>query len=114
MNKLIIVGNGFDLAHGLKTSYNDFAKYYKNNLVLIKFHELVDKIGSSIPIYDIDGNIKDITWYSFEENIERITQYIFQKNFDDNLSQDDYHHIENEMKEANELFFNYLDYSFNI
>jgi hypothetical protein len=24
MNKLIIIGNGFDLAHGLKTSYSDF------------------------------------------------------------------------------------------
>jgi hypothetical protein len=24
MNRLIIIGNGFDLAHGLKTSYNDF------------------------------------------------------------------------------------------
>jgi len=24
MNNLIIIGNGFDLAHGLKTSYSDF------------------------------------------------------------------------------------------
>ena len=24
MNRLILVGNGFDLAHGLKTSYKDF------------------------------------------------------------------------------------------
>ena len=24
MNRLIIIGNGFDLAHGLKTTYNDF------------------------------------------------------------------------------------------
>ena len=28
MNRLIIVGNGFDLAHGMKTSYNDFMKWY--------------------------------------------------------------------------------------
>ena len=28
MNRLIIVGNGFDLAHGLKTSYNDFMVWY--------------------------------------------------------------------------------------
>lgn len=27
MNNLVIVGNGFDLAHGLKTSYIDFMKY---------------------------------------------------------------------------------------
>jgi hypothetical protein len=24
VNRLILVGNGFDLAHGLKTSYKDF------------------------------------------------------------------------------------------
>lgn len=28
MNRLILLGNGFDLAHGLKTSYNDFVKWY--------------------------------------------------------------------------------------
>ncbi len=28
MNKLILIGNGFDLAHGLKTSYNDFLFWY--------------------------------------------------------------------------------------
>lgn len=28
MNRLIIIGNGFDLAHGLKTSYKDFINWY--------------------------------------------------------------------------------------
>ena len=28
MNRLILIGNGFDLAHGLKTSYSDFIKWY--------------------------------------------------------------------------------------
>lgn len=28
MNRLILLGNGFDLAHNLKTSYNDFIKWY--------------------------------------------------------------------------------------
>ena len=27
MNRLILIGNGFDLAHGLKTSYKDFIEY---------------------------------------------------------------------------------------
>ena len=26
MNRLVIIGNGFDMAHGLKTSYMDFIK----------------------------------------------------------------------------------------
>ena len=28
MNRIILIGNGFDLAHGLKTSYADFIDYY--------------------------------------------------------------------------------------
>ncbi|KQT35684.1 hypothetical protein ASG22_01300 [Chryseobacterium sp. Leaf405] len=31
MNKLIIVGNGFDLAHGLKTKYSDMVDFFWNN-----------------------------------------------------------------------------------
>lgn len=30
MNKLILIGNGFDLAHGLKTKYSDFILWYLN------------------------------------------------------------------------------------
>lgn len=32
MNRLIIIGNGFDLAHGLKTKYSDFLTYYWSQL----------------------------------------------------------------------------------
>lgn len=28
MNRLVLIGNGFDLAHGLKTGYNDFILWY--------------------------------------------------------------------------------------
>jgi len=30
MKKLIITGNGFDKAHGLKTTFDDFIKYSSN------------------------------------------------------------------------------------
>ncbi|RPD96775.1 hypothetical protein EGM88_10340 [Aureibaculum marinum] len=32
MNKLIIIGNGFDLAHGLPTSYKHFLNHFWKNL----------------------------------------------------------------------------------
>ena len=32
MNRIILIGNGFDLAHGLKTSYKHFIDYYWENL----------------------------------------------------------------------------------
>ena len=28
MNRLVLIGNGFDLAHGLKTSYKNFIFWY--------------------------------------------------------------------------------------
>ena len=28
MNRLVLIGNGFDMAHGLKTSYMDFINWY--------------------------------------------------------------------------------------
>lgn len=33
MNRLIIIGNGFDLAHGIKTSYKDFIADYFSNAI---------------------------------------------------------------------------------
>ena len=38
MNRIILIGNGFDLAHGLPTRYNDFIKSY--------WEEWVDKLTS--------------------------------------------------------------------
>ena len=33
MNRLVIIGNGFDMAHGLKTSYMDFINWYWNQRI---------------------------------------------------------------------------------
>lgn len=33
MNRLVLIGNGFDLAHDLKTSYADFIHWYKAHRV---------------------------------------------------------------------------------
>ena len=42
MNRLVLIGNGFDLAHGLKTSYNDFINWYWNLRVQQMSHELTE------------------------------------------------------------------------
>lgn len=38
MNRLVIIGNGFDLAHGLKTSYKDFIRWYLDDF----FNKLIN------------------------------------------------------------------------
>lgn len=45
MNRLVLIGNGFDLAHGLKTSYADFINWYwderMHNIILL--HEAISE-----------------------------------------------------------------------
>ena len=46
MNRLIIIGNGFDLAHGLKTSYHDFILYYLKDNCIKAFEEGIKSTNS--------------------------------------------------------------------
>lgn len=39
MNQLFLIGNGFDLAHGLKTSYSDFIVWYLNKVFPIAIRD---------------------------------------------------------------------------
>ena len=60
MNKLVLIGNGFDLAHGLKTRYNDFIFWYFNNAL----RNLVEKGEYSDLLFEISfsrGFISGIT-----------------------------------------------------
>jgi hypothetical protein len=47
-NLVVIIGNGFDLAHDLKTSYNDFANYYLNEVIFNELIKLNSKEETSI------------------------------------------------------------------
>ncbi|OYQ44809.1 AbiH family protein [Flavobacterium aurantiibacter] len=43
MNRIILIGNGFDLAHGMKTRYSDFIADYWNNVI----NEVVNRIKTN-------------------------------------------------------------------
>jgi len=70
INRLILVGNGFDLAHGLKTSYKDFIEDYLSKAInffisggchddkLIYIGSEMSRNGLS-PITDL-GKLRDI------------------------------------------------------
>jgi hypothetical protein len=47
-NRIILIGNGFDLAHGLKTSYTDFINWYWD-----KEYKAILKVYSECPEIDI-------------------------------------------------------------
>lgn len=43
MNRIIVIGNGFDMAHNLKTGYRDFINYYWDH-VMIKIYTPHDQL----------------------------------------------------------------------
>lgn len=49
MANLFIIGNGFDIAHGLETSYDDFRNYLVKNYNNIKMDELVIPNEKDLP-----------------------------------------------------------------
>lgn len=65
MNKLFIIGNGFDLAHGLKTSYNDFRLY-----LISLLHEYNEKYNTDFNFSD-NSIIEDIISTEFELSEEK-------------------------------------------
>lgn len=81
MSKLIIIGNGFDLAHKIPTSYNDFRKYlidrypdvYRNRNRVIDMDKAKDKtlMAVELMLYALEhANGED--WSNFEESLSRI------------------------------------------
>lgn len=59
-NKLFIIGNGFDLAHGLKTKYEDFLLWY------------LQKVSNREVVNDgIIENLSKLNW-----TLESITDFL--------------------------------------
>ncbi|XYB84410.1 bacteriophage abortive infection AbiH family protein [Vibrio parahaemolyticus] len=63
MKRLYIIGNGFDLYHGLPTSYLSFKDYLKNNNIIS-----YDNFNNSFYYYN---DINDL-WANFEENLSNL------------------------------------------
>lgn len=83
MNRLVIIGNGFDLAHGLPTSYRDFIDDFWMNFrdnvkseeykKFVNTHDLYDKYYSN---YGIIKNFMDLK-NSIKEFISEYPNFVF-------------------------------------
>lgn len=62
INRIVIIGNGFDLAHGLPTKYEDFINWYWKKLLnqLRKCHD--SKLSNDLCQLTL---LQEGTWYSF-------------------------------------------------
>ncbi len=61
MNRLVIIGNGFDLAHGLKTRYEDFINWYWDQRVS-EFSKAINISKDCLCTFEIE---QPYTWYGF-------------------------------------------------
>ena len=59
MNRIIIIGNGFDMAHKLKTGYRDFIDDYWNNVTEKVFGGYDQWLKENWGGMDYFGNYKD-------------------------------------------------------
>lgn len=86
MNKVVIIGNGFDLAHNLKTSYSDFIIWYFNKILtnLSKGIDYKDPLVEIITTTRVNSNTfesqEDIV--KFLEFLKSIDQINFKINDD--------------------------------
>ena len=70
MNRLFIIGNGFDLAHGLKTKYSDFKEYLKNT----GQHDIVSIIDKHVS-KDTKDTKDTKEWNSLESDMGQYVRY---------------------------------------
>lgn len=80
--KLFVIGNGFDLAHGLKTSYSDFRDYIEEKnwnflssleaMYGIVLGDWVDRMGEEL----WKERVKEYLWKDFETNLSNIDETI--------------------------------------
>ena len=83
-NELYVIGNGFDLHHGLKTSYYDFSQYLREN-----DNDLYETLENYISYPQSDNNL----WLRFEENLANLdAEEILSENSDylPNIASDEF------------------------
>lgn len=113
MNKLIITGNGFDLAHKLPTSYGDFIKWFWKSICTnfedIKFSNL----------YYFNPKYKDRfihidTLFGHHDIINKVKNgYEFDGQIRNNINDNSILKIESdEFSKYNNIFFKFLNYSY--
>jgi len=80
MNDLYLIGNGFDLAHGLETSYNHFLLWYLNDFLKNIWHRdhfedelmTIERKGNKLRFPDkfdtVTGLIELLEQYHYKRN----------------------------------------------
>ena len=65
MNRLVIIGNGFDIAHGLKTSYMDFINWYWERRLNAMLTEHAPISEDCLCKLEIKNTTECANWFNF-------------------------------------------------
>lgn len=72
MNRLVLIGNGFDLAHGLKTSYADFIDWYWEQRVNGFLDEMTNVSADPLCTFEINPPVE--RWQAFALLLPRVNK----------------------------------------
>jgi hypothetical protein len=72
MNRLVIIGNGFDLAHDLKTSYADFINWYWEQRVNGFLDEMTSVSADPLCTFKMNDSFK--CWKTFALQLSRVNK----------------------------------------
>ena len=94
MNRIILIGNGFDLAHGMETSYNNFLNdYWKSAIEQVQnsagqaIYENEDIVIKNVPL----SSYSDNDFPDFQKSIKRgDTKIEFKNQFLSNITEKNY------------------------
>lgn len=63
MNRLVLIGNGFDLAHRLPTRYSDFINWYRKEWGARLLYECGRTLRDRFYSFTLSDNINSVNWY---------------------------------------------------
>jgi len=113
MKRMLVIGNGFDVAHGIPSKYIDFREWLEN-----ESPETIEKMGCYFPdVLDEDNE----WWNDFERNLDKIDAHekiseCVNENYPDCASDDfrdrDYHTAATIMEEEMKQLYQEIQQSF--
>ena len=89
MNRLLLIGNGFDLAHGLATTYNDFIVWYLKYTFGRAYEE--HQYADELIAIDRKDFFKDLDWRVFKD-IDHYIEFYYQQGFSHLINNTDVFH----------------------
>lgn len=102
VSNLIIIGNGFDLHHGLLTSYKNFFEEGLKYELKAKYEKYLNELNDESIIFDKNSN----SWYSFEESYRQTILFYQEKILDNSgITSKNRVNFERKMEEVNAFFY---------